>query len=65
VVDCGRNTSGMLQAEPHIPGLTASVRSLAEELLVLEVAESCPLARGDQVQVISGYAPLTVNLHEV
>jgi D-serine deaminase-like pyridoxal phosphate-dependent protein len=65
VLDSGRKAIGMLREAPFIRGLDASLRSFAEEHMVLDLAGPCPLDRGDQVRVVSGYAPLTANLHEV
>jgi len=65
VLDCGRKTVGMLREMPQIPSLDATIRSFAEEHLVLDLTGPCSLEVGDQVQAISGYVPLTANLHQV
>jgi D-serine deaminase-like pyridoxal phosphate-dependent protein len=40
-------------------------RRFAEEHLLCDAAPDCPLAVGDRVELIPGYCPTTVHLHEV
>jgi D-serine deaminase-like pyridoxal phosphate-dependent protein len=46
-------------------GVAGATRALNEEHLLLDVPGDSPLRVGDTVEVIPGYAPTTVNLHEV
>lgn len=68
ILDSGRKT---LSGEVHPPTIAGyppeqiKVRGLAEEHLLCDVTDDCPLKVGDTVEVTPGYAPLTVNLHEV
>jgi D-serine deaminase-like pyridoxal phosphate-dependent protein len=64
VLDTGRKTIGLEMAAPAIAGVTATLRRSGDEHLVFELKEPGPLRVGDQVEVIPGYVPTTVNLHE-
>ncbi len=68
VLDCGRKTISPEFTMPRIVGYPEEqirARGPAEEHLLCDVTPACPLKVGDVVEVIPGYAPLTVNLHEV
>lgn len=65
VLDGGRKTIGSEVALPKVVGLEASTRAVNEEHLLLDIPSDSPLRVGDTVEVIPGYAPTTVNLHEV
>jgi D-serine deaminase-like pyridoxal phosphate-dependent protein len=68
VLDGGKKTVGVDFTLPWIAGLSpeqAVPRSASEEHLLYDVAPECPLAMGDRVEVVPGYCPTTVNLHEV
>jgi D-serine deaminase-like pyridoxal phosphate-dependent protein len=65
VLDGGRKTIGAELGLPQPVGVAATTRALNEEHLLLDVPADSPLRVGDTVEVIPGYAPTTVNLHEV
>jgi D-serine deaminase-like pyridoxal phosphate-dependent protein len=68
VLDAGRKTVSPEFTLPCLAGFPQEqirVRGIAEEHLLCDVTAVCPLTVGDVVEVIPGYAPLTVNLHEV
>jgi D-serine deaminase-like pyridoxal phosphate-dependent protein len=65
VLDGGRKTVGAELGLPQPVGVAGTTRALNEEHLLLDVPADSPLRVGDTVEVIPGYAPTTVNLHEV
>jgi D-serine deaminase-like pyridoxal phosphate-dependent protein len=65
VLDAGKKTVGVDFTLPRIAGDAAAVRKTAEEHLICEAAPGCPLRVGDRVEVVPGYAPTTINLHDV
>ncbi len=68
VLDSGRKAISSEFTLPRIVGYPEEqirARGPAEEHLLCDVTPACPLKVGDVVEVIPGYAPLTVNLHEV
>jgi D-serine deaminase-like pyridoxal phosphate-dependent protein len=68
VLDTGRKTISPEFTLPRHVGRTEEqirTRGVAEEHLLCDVTPACPLRVGDVVEVLPGYAPLTVNLHEV
>jgi D-serine deaminase-like pyridoxal phosphate-dependent protein len=64
VVDAGRKTVGLELALPTIVNMPATLRKSSDEHLVFELAEERPLRVGDRLDVIPGYVPTTVNLHD-
>lgn len=64
VIDAGKKTVGVDFTLPRIAGEPAAVRRASEEHLICEAAAFCPLRVGDRVEVIPGYCPTTVNLHD-
>ena len=68
MLDAGRKTISSEFTLPRLVGYPEEqlrVRGQAEEHLLCDVTPACPLKVGDVVEVIPGYAPLTVNLHQV
>jgi D-serine deaminase-like pyridoxal phosphate-dependent protein len=65
VIDAGKKTVGVDFTLPRIVGGAATVRSTAEEHMICDAAGDCPLRVGDLVEVIPGYCPTTINLHDV
>jgi D-serine deaminase-like pyridoxal phosphate-dependent protein len=68
VLDAGRKSVSAEFTLPRIVGYSEEqirARRPAEEHLLCDVTPACPLRVGDVVEVLPGYAPLTVNLHEV
>lgn len=65
ILDSGRKTVG---GEPGVPRVDLEgwrTRGLAEEHMLLEAPASSAVGVGDRLRVIPGYAPTTVNLHDV
>ncbi len=65
VLDSGRKTVGSELGLPRLKDVPATTASIAEEHLLVDVDPGNPLRVGDHVEVISGYGPTTVNLHDV
>ncbi len=68
VLDAGKKTVGVDFTLPRLtdyPPDQVAPRAATEEHLLCDVAAECPLAVGDRVEVVPGYAPTTINLHEV
>jgi len=67
VLDAGKKTVGVDFTLPPVVGFppeqVVPLRA-AEEHLLYEVTPECPLAVGDRVEIIPGYGPTTVNLHD-
>ncbi len=70
VLDCGRKSIGIDRAAPVVVSGPGSVRHehgehfIHEEHTVLDVPADSPLAVGDRVELMPGYAPTTVNLYD-
>jgi D-serine deaminase-like pyridoxal phosphate-dependent protein len=65
VLDSGRKTVGSELGLPRLKDVPATTASIAEEHLLVDVDPGYPLRVGDRVEVVSGYGPTTVNLHDV
>jgi 3-hydroxy-D-aspartate aldolase len=66
VLDCGRKAVGNDFVTPPLVGYPeAEIRYYAEEHCVAGFPGPPPLDLGDSAEVVSGYGPTTVNLHEV
>ena len=65
VLDCGKKTASVDLGLPHVLGHAASVRYVSEEHTVLDVSTDSALAIGDRVELMTGYCPTTINLHDV
>jgi D-serine deaminase-like pyridoxal phosphate-dependent protein len=65
VIDAGKKTVGVDFTVPGIVGGGATVKTTAEEHMICEVGPDCTMRVGDRVEVIPGYCPTTVNLHDV
>lgn len=66
VLDCGRKAVANDFVTPPLVGYPeAEIRYYAEEHCVAEFPGPPPLDLGDSAEVVSGYGPTTVNLHEV
>lgn len=66
VLDVGRKAVGIDFVIPplaHIEG--GEVRYYAEEHCLIDFAGAPPLALGDTAELLAGYGPTTVNLHDV
>jgi D-serine deaminase-like pyridoxal phosphate-dependent protein len=66
VLDCGRKVVGIdFVTPPLISHEGAEVRFYAEEHCLVDFAGPSPLDLGDVAEVMGGYGPTTVNLHDV
>jgi len=65
VVDAGKKTIGVDFALPRLVGVEAKTRYVSEEHTVFDVAPSCALVVGQPVEIVPGYCPTTINLHDV
>jgi D-serine deaminase-like pyridoxal phosphate-dependent protein len=66
VLDCGRKSVGVDFVMPSLLRLPEGrVRACAEEHCLVDFDGVPPLDLGDRVEVIAGYGPTTVNLHDV
>jgi D-serine deaminase-like pyridoxal phosphate-dependent protein len=65
VLDCGKKAIGADFMLPRLKESGLPARACAEEHLLFDVDSNYPLEVGDRVEVVSGYCPITVNIHEV
>ena len=66
VLDAGRKSVGIDFVLPTMVDFPAyQARYFAEEHALFDVDERCPLKLGDTMELIPGYAPITVNLYDV
>jgi len=66
VLDCGRKSVGIdFVTPPLVNHREAQVRYYAEEHCLVDFPGSPPLDIGDRAEVMAGYGPTTVNLHDV
>jgi D-serine deaminase-like pyridoxal phosphate-dependent protein len=64
ILDAGRKSIGIDYVLPPMLGHDYVPRSYSEEHALFDVDERFGASVGDRVQLISGYAPTTVNLHD-
>ncbi len=65
IFDTGRKVIGSELGLPRLKDVPSTTAGIAEEHLLVDVDPGYPLKVGDRVEVISGYGPTTVNLHDV
>ncbi|HVB75977.1 MAG TPA: alanine racemase [Ktedonobacteraceae bacterium] len=65
ILDTGRKTVGSELGLPQLKDVNATTAGIAEEHLLVDVDPASRLAVGDKVEVVTGYGPTTVNLHDV
>jgi D-serine deaminase-like pyridoxal phosphate-dependent protein len=65
ILDCGRKSIGIDFVLPPIAGHDYVARYYAEEHALFDVDDRFTADVGDHVRLVSGYAPTTVNLHDV
>ena len=65
ILDAGRKSIGIDFALPSLYGYDYVARNFAEEHAMFEVDEKFGGDYGEKVRLVSGYAPTTVNLHDV
>lgn len=65
VLDCGRKSVGIDFVTPPLVAFPeAAVRYYAEEHCLADFPDEPPLDLGDVAEVMAGYGPTTVNLHD-
>ncbi len=66
ILDAGRKAVGVDFAIPPLASVKGgTVRAYAEEHCVIDFDGPSPLTVGDRAEVLPGYGPTTVNLHDV
>jgi len=65
VLDSGRKVIGSELGLPRLKDISSTTAGIAEEHLLVDVDAASSLRVGEKVEVISGYGPTTVNLHDV
>ena len=65
IFDAGRKSIGIDFVSPPIQGYDYEARYYAEEHALFYTDPGFPARLGDRFRLISGYAPTTVNLHDV
>jgi 3-hydroxy-D-aspartate aldolase len=66
VLDCGRKAVGIDFVTPPLVGHPeAEIRYYAEEHCLADFPGPPPVDLGDRAEVVAGYGPTTVNLHDV
>jgi D-serine deaminase-like pyridoxal phosphate-dependent protein len=65
IFDAGRKSIGIDFVSPPIQGYDYQARYYAEEHALFDTDPGFPAALGDRMRLICGYAPTTVNLHDV
>ena len=65
VLDSGRKAIGSELGLPRLKDVPATTAGIAEEHLLVDVDPGSPVKVGDRLEVVSGYGPTTVNLHDV
>jgi D-serine deaminase-like pyridoxal phosphate-dependent protein len=65
IFDAGRKSIGIDFVSPPIQGYDYEARYYAEEHALFDTDPGFPAALGDRVRLVCGYAPTTVNLHDV
>lgn len=65
VLDSGRKTVGSELGLPRLKDIPSTTAAIAEEHLLVDVNPGSPVEVGDRIEVVSGYGPTTVNLHDV
>ncbi|HUZ27541.1 MAG TPA: alanine racemase [Streptosporangiaceae bacterium] len=65
ILDAGRKSVGIDFVSPPILGHDYVARYYAEEHALFDVDDRLTAGLGDRLRLVSGYAPTTVNLHEV
>jgi len=65
ILDSGRKAIGSELGLPRLKDVPSATAGIAEEHLLVDVDPATSLKVGDRVEVVSGYGPTTVNLHDV
>lgn len=65
VVDAGRKGIGNDLMPPRLAGTDREAAVVNEEHAIFHVGSDCDLAVGDRLELVPGYAPTAINLHDV
>lgn len=65
ILDSGRKVIGSELGLPRLKDVPSTTAGIAEEHLLVDVDADSSLKVGDRVEIVSGYGPTTVNLHDV
>jgi len=65
ILDSGRKVIGSELGLPRLKDVPSTTAGIAEEHLLVDVDAASSLRMGEKVEVVSGYGPTTVNLHDV
>lgn len=65
ILDSGRKVIGSELGLPRLKDVLSTTAGIAEEHLLVDVDVASSLRVGERVEVVSGYGPTTVNLHDV
>ncbi len=65
ILDSGRKVIGSELGLPRLKDVLSTTAGIAEEHLLVDVDVASSLRVGEKVEVVSGYGPTTVNLHDV
>jgi D-serine deaminase-like pyridoxal phosphate-dependent protein len=65
IFDAGRKSIGIDFVSPPLAGYDYQARYYAEEHALFDTDPGFPAALGDHLRLVCGYAPTTVNLHDV
>jgi len=65
ILDTGRKTVGSELGLPRLKDVSATTAGIAEEHLLVDIEPGSSLRVGDKLEVVTGYGPTTVNLHDV
>jgi D-serine deaminase-like pyridoxal phosphate-dependent protein len=65
IFDAGRKSIGIDFVSPPLQGYDYQARYYAEEHALFDTGPGFPAVPGDRMRLVCGYAPTTVNLHDV
>jgi D-serine deaminase-like pyridoxal phosphate-dependent protein len=65
ILNSGRKVIGSELGLPRLKDVPSTTAGIAEEHLLVDVDADSSLKVGDRVEIVSGYGPTTVNLHDV
>lgn len=65
ILDAGRKSIGIDFVPPPLQGFDYAARYFAEEHALFDTDGALDVKPGDTLRLVSGYAPTTVNLHDV
>jgi D-serine deaminase-like pyridoxal phosphate-dependent protein len=65
ILDTGRKVVGSELGLPRVDQIPCTTAAIAEEHLLIDVEPDSAIRVGDRLEVVPGYGPTTVNLHDV